>query len=198
MSAQPNPHKDPLKIRNYTILGVFFWTVFIAISLSWNINLIKDEALNRAFIYTKVGFDKDVLYRRWVAEHGGVYVRVDSTTPPNPYLSHLDNRDITIDSNVQLTLMNPAYMTRQVHELQEASSGVLGHITSLNPIRPENAPDAWEEKVLKEFEKGLLKYGEVDTIDGKEYFRFMRPFITEKSCLKCHAQQGYKLNDIPI
>ena len=29
-------------------------------------------------------------------------------------------------------------------------------------------------------------------LSGKEYFRFMRPFLTEKSCLKCHAVQGYK------
>ena len=31
---------------------------------------------------------------------------------------------------------------------------------------------------------------------GAEYFRFMRPFVTEKSCLKCHAVQGYKEGDI--
>ena len=31
---------------------------------------------------------------------------------------------------------------------------------------------------------------------GKEYFRSMHPFITEKSCLKCHAIQGYKEGDI--
>jgi diguanylate cyclase (GGDEF)-like protein len=33
-------------------------------------------------------------------------------------------------------------------------------------------------------------------ISGKEYFRFMRPFVTEKDCLKCHAIQGYKEGDI--
>ena len=33
-------------------------------------------------------------------------------------------------------------MTRQVHELGASESGVIGHITSLKPIRPANAADA--------------------------------------------------------
>ncbi len=31
------------------------------------------EALHRAEIYTRVGFDKDIIYRRWASEHGGFH-----------------------------------------------------------------------------------------------------------------------------
>lgn len=196
MGKQQKPPKETFQIRNYTIFGVIVWTVTLVILLSWNINLIEEEALKRAYIYTKVGFDKDVLYRRWAAQHGGVYVRIDSLTPPNPYLSHIADRDIIIDSNLQLTLMNPAYITRQVYEFQEKISEVRGHITSLKPIRPENAPDPWEEQALLAFERGVKEVAEVSSIEGKDYFRFMAPFIIEESCLQCHAYQGYKLNDI--
>lgn len=87
-------------------------------------------------------------------------------------------------------------MTRQVNELAMERRNFQGHITSLNPIRPENAPDPWEKEALKSFEEGVKETGSIKKISGKEYFRFMRPFVTEKACLKCHAFQGYKEGDI--
>ena len=33
-------------------------------------------------------------------------------------------------------------------------------------------------------------------IEGSQYYRLIRPFITEVGCLKCHAHQGYKVDDI--
>lgn len=87
-------------------------------------------------------------------------------------------------------------MTRQVHELGLESKGIGGDITSLNPIRPANAPDPWQQKALKEFEQGASEYASVENLQGKEHLRFMRPLMTEKACLTCHAQQGYELGDV--
>lgn len=56
------------------------------------------------------------------------------------------------------TLVNPAYMTRQVNELAMEMNDFQGHITSLNPIRPENCPDPWEAKALKTFERGATMF----------------------------------------
>ena len=86
---------------------------------------------------------------------------ITETTKPNPYLSHLKERDITTPSGRRLTLMNPDYMTRQVHELGRTFTGVQGHITSLRPLRPENAPDAWEAQALKAIEAGAREFSEV-------------------------------------
>ena len=184
------------KLYQYTIYSIIFFTLIIIFLLKWNQNTLEEEALKRAFIYTKVGFDKDVIYRRWVSGHGGVYVPVTKETPPNPYLSHIKNRDVFIDS-VPYTLVNPAYMSRQVYELENATSGSAhGHITSLKPIRPENKADEWETKVLHMFEKGTKEFYEIDSLKGKVYFRYMKPFIVENSCLKCHAHQDYKIGDI--
>jgi hypothetical protein len=93
-------------------------------------------------------------------------------------------------------LVNPAYMTRQVNELAMELHDFQGHITSLNPIRPKNLPDPWEAEALKTFEEGAKEAASIEMVSGKEYFRFIRPFVTEKSCLKCHAVQGYKEGDI--
>ena len=99
-------------------------------------------------------------------------------------------------NGLPLTLMNPAYVMRQVNELAQKTAPFLGHLTSLTPLRPENRPDPWEEETLQGFESGTKETSTDATIARKEYFRLMRPFVTEESCLKCHAAQGYRLGDI--
>jgi two-component sensor histidine kinase len=74
--------------------------------------------------------------------------------------------------------------------------GSRSHITSLKPIRPENRPDPWEEAALQAFEAGEREVSSLEQMDDGEYVRFMRPFVTEKACLRCHASQGYREGDI--
>ena len=172
------------------------WTAIIAGSLAWNIHDVSEGT--REMVYTEAlsNFHKDLLYRRWAAMHGGVYVPVTDKTPPNPFLAHITERDISTPSGRLLTLVNPAYMTRQVYELELEQYGVKSHITSLNPIRSENTADAWETRALQSFAQGKNEFSETVDLNGEAYFRFMRPMITEERCLDCHSQQGYKIGDI--
>jgi len=165
------------------------------LSLAWNLRTIKSGILEAARIEARTAFEKDVVYRRWNAENGGVYVLVTEVTQPNPYLD-VPERDITTPLGKKLTMVNPAYMTRQVHELALKTYGVRGHITSLNPIRPANAPDPWETRALKAFQTRLKEVSSVEEMEGGEYMRLMQPLLTEKGCLQCHAAQGYKIGDI--
>lgn len=106
------------------------------------------------------------------------------------------DRDVTTTGGKKLTLVNPAYMTRQVHELGREQFDMQGHITSLTPLRPENAPDEWETRALLSFEQNTELSSSVETIDGRPYLRFMKPLVTKEGCLGCHAQQGYSVGDI--
>ena len=135
------------------------------------------------------------LTRDWNALHGGVYVPVTETTQPNPYLKH-PRRDLQTVDGVRLTMINPAYMTRQIAELAEQSDGVRYHITSLRPIRPANAPDPWESRALKSFEEGRSEVLELVTDAHGARHRYMAPLIVKHQCLKCHADGGYKLGEI--
>jgi len=185
-----------LNVTKYVIFLAVLWTVLVSASLAWNLVETKHGAREAAHSQANASFEKDVLYRRWNAQNGGVYVPATELTPPNPYLSNLPDRELVTPSGRQLTLVNPSYMTRQVFEIAAADNGVQGHITSLKPIRPENAPDAWEAEALKLFEAGATSVSAVQTIDGVEYFRGMNPLVTEESCLRCHATQGYQVGDI--
>lgn len=182
-------------INKYFLTLIVIWTAGVVASLGLNIYQLKQSILNIAHTSAEISYGKDVLYRRWVSKQGGVYVPVSKMTPANPYLK-VPNRDITTTKGLSLTLVNPAYMTRQVNELAMETQNFRGHITSLNPLRPENHPDPWEAESLKTFEEGKKEASATERLSGKEYFRFMHPFVTEKSCLKCHAAQGYKEGDI--
>ena len=71
--------------------------------------------------------------------------------------------------------------------------------TSLKLRNANNAPDAWEKKVLKDFEKRKaagedptkLEHAEVVTQDGKQVFRYMKalPIPEGAPCLKCHGDK---------
>jgi len=124
-----------------------------------------------------------------------VPVNPKTNSYPNPYLT-VPERDIQTPSGRQLTLMNPAYMVRQMQQSTSTAYGVKGRIASLKPLNPNNAADAWETAALQAFDKGAKEVTELTELNGKPYLRAMRPFITEQGCLKCHGHQGYKVGDV--
>ena len=175
---------------------VVIWVCIILGSLLWNRHMVRHQAETIALNVASAYFDKDLAFRLWGARHGGVYVPASKDSPPNPYLSHIPERDIVTPSGKQLTLINPAYMIRQMMSDFSTLTEVSGHLTSLNLLNPINKPDPWEEKILRAFDQGSREATAFIVVDGKPILRLMRPFITKESCLKCHAQQGYEVGDV--
>ncbi len=93
--------------RNGLIIGAA-WTLVILLGLGWNIFERYRNATASAHIQALFTFEKDLVYRRWSASHGGVYVPITEKTPANPYLSHIVTRDVTTTAGQHLTLVNPA------------------------------------------------------------------------------------------
>lgn len=69
--------------------------------------------------------------------------------------------------------------------------------TSLKPRNAKNAPDAWEEAVLKKFDERKaagenptgMEFTEVVEVDGKKTFRYMKAIPTQTiPCLACHGE----------
>ena len=66
---------------------------------------------------------------------------------------------------------------------------------SLKNRNPKAVPDAWEEAVLKDYDKRTaagekptgLKKGEVVTVDGVKMYRYMKALPTQDLCLQCHG-----------
>ncbi len=194
-SRQSGGASEPFHSGRYTTILAIAWSVVAGASLVWtlteNDRAIHDVARSQA----RAAFERDRLYRQWNSSHGGVYVPVSGKAVSNAGLS-VPERDVETIQGQRLTLINPAYMTRQVHELGAASNGVQGHITSLRPIRPDNRPDPWETKALQAFESGSPEYSSIESFRGEPHMRLMRPLRTEASCLRCHEHQGYREGDV--
>jgi len=131
------PKSTPLiRLRYYLYMAIIGWTLLVC-GLVWgNLRNLENHTLETAQAEARANIEKDLLYHRWATSHGGVYVPVTEDTQPNPYLN-VPERDITTPSGRLLTLMNPAYIARQVDD-QQLKFGILGHLTSLNPYNPDN------------------------------------------------------------
>ncbi|MBF0133013.1 MAG: response regulator [Magnetococcales bacterium] len=175
------------------MIAYLLWSLVVALSHLWNSANIDD---NMRLLVQNVGnsFFKEVQTTRyWNAQHGGVYVPITEATQPNPYLN-VPDRDVTTLDGQHLTKINPAFMTRQISEISKAKNDIHYHLTSLNPLRPENAPDPWEIKALNSFNSG--NDDQLELIQESNVYRYMRPVLVEQACLACHEEQGYQVGDI--
>ena len=182
-------------LRN-AALAALAWSMVSAASLSWYLVGSDRQALEIARHEAAAYIAKDIAFRAWATSHGGVYVPPTEATPPNQYLTGIPDRDVVTTSGKKLTLMNPAYVLREVQTHFAGPFGEKGRITSLRPLNPGNAPDDWERSALQRFEEGIREVSDISNIGGHPHLRVMQPFIVEKGCLKCHAQQGYKVGDV--
>lgn len=199
MPIIPRPFSSDGKVRRitiYAIIAALVWSALLLMSY-WSQQATRTEDVKQlAIVEARTAFEKDILYRRWVARHGGVYVRITDETKPNPILAHIPERDITTPSGVKLTLVNPAYMTRQVFEAAKNFNGPQGHITSLTPLHQANTPDPWEAAALKRLEQGVYEVTGIVPINGKPYMRLIRPFQADETCITCHGHQELTQGDI--
>lgn len=182
--------------KQYLFLIITVWTVIVWVSYYWNVSHEKEYMDTLAKKDAIANFNKDQAFRLWATEHGGVYVKVDKKTPPNPHLSNIPERDVTTPSGKVLTLMNPAYMVRQMMEDFSNEYGIKGRIVSDKPFWKLNAPDSWEADAIEKFKQGSKEKFEFTLQNGEPYLRLMRPMMAEKKCLKCHGVQGYKEGDV--
>lgn len=169
----------------------------MAITASFFFNYFEAQKNQKslALLAAESFFQQIIITRQWNANHGGLYAPVTEKNQPNHYLK-TKKRDLQFDSGLTLTKINPALMTRQISEVAQHSKGIHFHITSLNPIRPENSATDIETDYLHQFELNTEGKGEfVSSDEGSSYF-YMAPLTVEKSCLDCHAEQGYKEGDI--
>jgi PAS domain S-box-containing protein len=179
----------------FSVVGVL-WIIIILFACLMNINQIKKSWLDVLKTEAEALYMKDTMIRKWIAENGGLYMVPSEKLSPNPNLSHVPHRDLTTKEGINLTLVNPAYFLRLNNEYFYNKTGVLIKITSDKLLRKENAPDEWELDKIKQFKEGKTEFYEVTNSGGKKYFRYIKPFITESGCLKCHGIQGYKVGDV--
>jgi len=181
-------------LRKYLAIFVV-WTALVGASLAWNLRQVERSSLNTAIAAARSSLAKDIGFRNWASSHGGVYVPPTEVTPSNSFLGD-PQRDVVTTSGLKLTLMNPAYVIREVQENFSGDLGIKSHLTSLKLLNPKNAADEWETRALKSFENGAKEALEISNLDGKAHLRLMQPLAVTQACLKCHQHQSYQVGDV--
>lgn len=184
----------PVSVRAWLL--VLAWSSLIGLSLAWSISHEYAQTRRLAENEARAHFNKDQAFRRWATRHGGVYVPRNARTPANPYLAGIPERDIQTPSGIQLTLLNPGYMLRQVMDEFEDLYGIRSWTSGLNAITPLNKPDTWQRNALRRLADGAGEVLEYTRINDQPHLRLMRPMETRPGCMKCHAQHGFQVGQI--
>ncbi len=171
------------------------WFILIVGSFFWHIVDIRRDIKKLAEREVMSRLHKDTCYRYWIASMGGIYVPATNATA-NKFLQGHKDSELVTTTGERLVLINPAYVTRMVFEINKKLYGAIGHITSLKPVNPANTPDPWEKAALMAFEHGETHKISIVNINGERYIRAIQVLKVKKVCLKCHKTQGYKVGDI--
>ena len=180
---------------HYRLLAVSIWLLAVASSFAWNTMDNIREQNNIALETARAFFDQIIVSRHWNLMHGGVYVYTTDNAPLNPYLPE-EMQFIRDEKGRSLTLLNPAYMTRQISAISQDEGQVRFHITSLRPLRNENSPHSWEIPWLQSFEQGVKEQSHFVKKKQGKIFRYMAPLTYTKSCIPCHAASGQQPGSI--
>ena len=76
--------KKPFPLATLVVVG---WTLTILTSLGWNVYREREQMFSLARSEAQANFNKDITFRRWGTNHGGVYVPVTERQQPVPWLS---------------------------------------------------------------------------------------------------------------
>lgn len=170
-------------------MGVLFY-----ILIQKQERFIMDQVRNEA----RSLFRQIVITRRWIADHGGIFVERLPWVKPNPFLAEVYKETEVIDNKGRRYIReNPAMVTKELSRYAKEKGLFWFNITSLRPLNPDNSPDEFEREALLLFQSRKAdEHSTIERIENLRYFRFVAPLYIETPCLDCHARQGYRLGDI--
>jgi signal transduction histidine kinase len=177
------------------IIGVAIALIItLGVSLYFISKNHENLILKQVDLQARALFKQIVLTRRWIADHGGVFVEKVPWKDPNPYLKEPEIIDV---KGRKYLKKSPAMVTKELSKYAKEKGLYWFHITSLNLVNPENAPDDFEKMALQKFEeKKIQEMTKIENIGHSYLYRYIAPLYIEQSCLKCHAHQGYTVGDV--
>jgi len=176
-------------VRRLAALAMVGWTSLGVAMWLWETRQREGEAQRLAQAEAKAHLGREMALRLWIANRGGIYVRPDAQTPPNPYLSH-PLRDVVTTDGMALTMVNASYLAKLLRQEDLAHiPGLRKRISSYAPLNPEHWPEDWEKTAYDTLMAGAEQHVGLITLDGREYFKLTRALRAEPACLKCHADR---------
>jgi signal transduction histidine kinase/CheY-like chemotaxis protein len=179
-----------------TLTFCLTWTIAIAISFGISSFQVHQAVYTIASVHARQAFDKEIGFRRWSEFEDKVSTIVEQ---PGHTASPMDlfmNRTIVSPSGRVISTANIVNVPNRFHGPVRYREDVGGRLTGLRPTMPENTPDGWEKSSLASFTRGTPESIAISGEQADEYLHLMRPLVAKKSCIHCHARQGYRPGQI--
>ena len=171
------------------------WTLLLVLFVALLVRYVDRVFTELLHVQTVASCDRDLLSCTWSTKFGDIYA---AHLEPNLWLNH-PKRDVTTNNGDSLTLINPAWMIRQINEVQpEGERSVVSRLTSSKLLNPNNAPTDWEADALTVLESQQAEevFEIVHDVAGHVKARFAKPLKVLPGCLSCHEEQEYQADDI--
>ncbi len=170
-------------------------SLILLISLSVTFYVINERQqqliIRQAENEARAVFQQIVIMRRWISDHGGVFVEQLPWAQEEPQQQAQNNRS----EARRYTRKTPAMVTKELVSYAREKGLYWFHITSLKLTNPENAPDDFERAALLRFEEEpLQEIIAMEELDQTSYLRYISPLYVEKTCLACH--KGYEVGEV--
>ncbi len=185
---------------------IFIVTVILIISLSVTFRAMGKRYEN--LLYSQNRLKAETLYRQilltreWLADHDITSAQklspqkrsqsdITDSLPKKPYSSETSDKRNNKRKNV-------VKMIKEISGYAKKEGVFWYHMTSLDPVNPENAPDDFEKEGMTLFsgDRQITEFFRIEEMDNKTFFRYIAPLYVEESCLKCHARYGDKNGEI--
>ncbi|WP_457575300.1 c-type heme family protein, partial [Desulfomarina sp.] len=151
-----------------------------------------EVARNRALTVYK----KDLAFRSWAVEHGGVYIVQDGVDSPHRHLKTTPEREFLTPSGKKLVLVNPASILQQVSENFNRLNKGNNQLPSLKIIDGNTTTDGWESEAAARISAGSQEVFLTALSRKDPIFRLIKPIRLRQNCLRCHGPDGYREGDI--
>ncbi|MFA5536701.1 MAG: DUF3365 domain-containing protein [Bacillota bacterium] len=109
---------------------------------------------------------------------------------------HQDRINYDSLGNFEFKGLNPAAVGTGVNQIFGRWTDYTIKQTRLNTRNPLNEPDQFERAVLLAYEETMkpVEVWDRQEINGKHYFRYIRPLFANESCLPCHGEPAGKFD----
>lgn len=139
-----------------------------------------DQMINQARVLST----QIILTRQWVSDCGGVMVAEKSEGAKN-IRCFLDDKLATSEGSYRR--FTPSMVTRKLSQYSDRQDLYRFRLASLNPLNPENRPEAFERSALLRFrDTDVTEAFKFNLQSERQCFQYVVPLYLEKRCLKCH------------
>lgn len=158
------------------ILGLIFTRAGIN-----NKNNTTTQVINQARVLAR----QVILTRQWISDCGGVMVPRNSEGAKD--FNYFFDDQLQTSRGI-LNRFTPAMVTKKLSQYSLRENLYHFRLASINPMNPDNAPDAFEKMALLRFiHKDSKEIYYFDDDGENQLFRYTVPLYVDKACIRCHT-----------